>query len=133
MPIGRLSRLTRCNIETIRYYERIGLLPKPNRSAGRYRVYAQQDVGRVSFIRRARELGFQIGEIRALLGLAAENADSCAAVRDLTAKHLADIRLKIADLAAMERVLAKTVRQCSAGRQTGCPVIDALSSRQRRL
>ena len=127
LQIGDLSRRTRCNIETIRYYERVGLLPKPRRN-GRFRVYEADDVRRLSFIRRARELGFAVNEIRALLGLAAGGKGSCRNIRNLTATHLAEVRTKIADLKAMERVLAKTVRECDAGKAAGCPVIDALSS-----
>jgi MerR family transcriptional regulator, mercuric resistance operon regulatory protein len=126
--IGEASRRTGCNIETIRYYERIGLVPKPERTASRYRVYARDDVQRLIFIRRARELGFTLDEIRALLRLAAAVADPCAAVRDVAAGHLGDVRAKIADLKKMERTLAKAVRRCERGERAGCPVIDTLSS-----
>jgi len=125
--IGAASELSGCNIETIRYYERIGLVPKLPRNASRYRMYSAGDVQRLVFIRRARELGFTLDEIRALLRLA-DMADPCAAVHDVAAGHLADIRAKIVDLRKMARLLAKAVRQCEAGEQAGCPVIDALSS-----
>ena len=131
IPIGQLSRRTACNIETIRYYERIGLLPKPERTGGRYRVYGADDVGRVTFIRRARELGFKLSDVRALIGLSATGGKSCSTVRELTARHLAEVRAKIADLESMERMLASTVRKCDAGRRTSCPLIDALSSTRR--
>src|ERR1700739_2452712 len=78
IPIGELSRRTGCNIETIRYYERIGLMPEPPRR-GRYRSYGPEDVGRLGFVRRARELGFTLDEVRALLGLAADGQASPAA------------------------------------------------------
>ena len=125
--IGAASERSGCTIETIRYYERIGLVPKPPRNASRYRVYAPGDVERLVFIRRARELGFTLGEIRDLLRLAADVANPCAAVREVAAGHLADIRTKIADLRRMEQQLAKAVRRCAPGEQAGCPVIDALS------
>lgn len=129
IQIGELSRRTGCNIETIRYYERIALLPIPARSAGRYRVYDTADVRRLAFIRRARELGFTLDKIRALLRLAADDGQgACADVRELAANHLAEVRAKIADLRAMERVLADAVQRCAAGEAPGCPIIDALSA-----
>jgi len=129
IQIGELSRQTGCNVETIRYYERVGLLPRPPRSAGRYRLYDTGDVRRLAFVRRARELGFTLDEVRALLVLSAANSENtCSEVRDLTARHLADVRAKIADLRAMERVLSETVRRCDTGGLPGCPLIDTLST-----
>lgn len=124
--IGDLSRRTGCNIETIRYYERIGLMPKPPRR-GRYRSYAEADVARLGFVRRARELGFTLQEVRALLDFAkAGQGTTCAEVRDLAAAHLKDIRARLADLRRMERALADSVRACDAGQNPGCPLIEAL-------
>ena len=129
IQIGGLSRQTGCNVETIRYYERVGLLPRPSRSAGRYRLYDTDDVRRLAFVRRARELGFTLDEVRALLVLSAANSENtCSEVRDLTARHLADVRAKIADLRAMERVLSQAVRRCDTGGLPGCPLIDTLST-----
>lgn len=125
IQIGDLSRRTGCNIETIRYYERIGLVPEPPRR-GRYRSYGGQDVARLGFVRRARELGFTLGEVRALLALAGDGQASCADVRDLAATHLKDVRARIADLKRMERVLADSVRACDAGQDPGCPLIQTL-------
>ena len=125
IQIGELSRRTGCNIETIRYYERIGLMPAPPRRC-RYRSYGGEDVGRLGFVRLARELGFTLDEVRALLGLAASGQSSCAEVRDLAASHLQDVRARIADLKRMERVLAGSVRACDAGQDPGCPLIHAL-------
>ena len=125
IQIGELSRRTGCNIETIRYYERIGLMPTPPRR-GRYRSYGVDDVGRLGFVRRARELGFTLDEVRALLGLAVGGHTSCAEVRNLAASHLKDVRARIADLKRMERVLADSVRACEAGQDPGCPLIEAL-------
>jgi MerR family mercuric resistance operon transcriptional regulator len=128
IQIGELSRRTGCNVETVRYYERIGLLPIPNRSAGRYRLYDTTDVRRLVFIRRARELGFTLSVVRALLTLSGDDRTvACAEVRQLAASHLAEVRAKVADLQAMERVLADAVQQCAAGGLPGCPIIDALS------
>jgi MerR family mercuric resistance operon transcriptional regulator len=126
IPIGELSRRTCCNIETICYYERIGMLPVPPR-CGRYRCYRHEDVGRLGFVRRARELGFTLDEVRALFGLAAGGRASCAEAHDLAASHLKDVRARISDLKRMERALAATVRACEAGDDTGCPLIAALS------
>ena len=130
IPIGELSRRTGCNIETIRYYERIGLMPAPPRR-GRYRSYGGGDVVRLGFVRRARELGFTLNEVRALLGLAAGGDTTCAEVRDLAAVHLKDVRARIADLKRMERVLADSVRACDAGQEPGCPLIDTLHAEPR--
>jgi len=128
LPIGELSRRTGCNIETIRYYERIGLIPPPPRR-GRYRSYGGEDVARLGFVRRARELGFTLDEVRALLGLAAGGQTTCAEVRDLAAAHLTDVRARIADLRRMERVLADSVRACDAGEDAGCPLVETLYAR----
>jgi MerR family mercuric resistance operon transcriptional regulator len=125
LPIGELSRRTGCNIETIRYYERIGLTPAPPRR-GRYRSYGADDVARLGFVRRARELGFTLNEVRALLGLAAGGEATCAEVRGLAAAHLGDVRTRIADLRRMERVLVASVRACDAGENAGCPLIETL-------
>jgi MerR family transcriptional regulator, mercuric resistance operon regulatory protein len=115
MTIGELSRRTGGNVETIRYYERIGLLPVPDRK-GRYRRYGAADVGRLVFVRRARELGFTLDEVRVLLKLSrVDGGAACAEVRDLAASHLAEVQTKIADLQAMEQTLTEAVRRCDAG------------------
>lgn len=131
IPIGELSRRTGCHIETIRYYERIGLMPVPPRR-GRYRSYRADDVGRLGFVRRARELGFTLDEVRALLGLAAGGRAACPEVRTLAASHLHDVRARIADLRRMERVLADAVRACDIGHDHGCPLIHTLDADRRR-
>lgn len=128
MAIGELSRRTGCNIETIRYYERIDLMPQAHRR-GRYRVYGSGDAGRLSFIRRARELGFTLEEIRALLGIATSGQVSCAEARGIASSHLIAVRSRLADLRKMERVLASTVQACETGDHAGCPLIDTLSAK----
>ena len=126
ISIGEASRRTGCNIETIRYYERIGVLPAPAR-AGRYRRFAAAEVRRLAFVRRARELGFTLREVRALLQLSDGARDAaCEEVQQIGAAHLADIRARIADLRAMERILDAAVRECHSGRHNGCPLIEAL-------
>ena len=128
LAIGELSRRTRVHIETIRYYERIKMLPAPPRTAGGRRFYGPAETRALAFIRRSRELGFTLDEIRILLALSGKKGDdACAEVRDLAASHLGEVRAKIADLRAMERVLADAVRRCDAGEAPGCPLIDTLS------
>ncbi len=124
--IGSLSRRTGSNIETIRYYERVGLLPAPARSPGGYRLYGTEHLKRLTFIRRARPLGFSIDEVRTLLKLADERRRPCAEVRAVAAAHLEDVRAKLADLKAMERVLRETVARCASGTSSLCPLIQAL-------
>jgi MerR family mercuric resistance operon transcriptional regulator len=127
IPIGDVSQRTGCHIETIRYYERIGLVPPPERD-GRYRRYGTRDVKRLLFVRRARELGFTLDEVRTLLKLAQSSGTSaCDEVREISAAHLASVRRRIADLRAMARVLSSAIHQCDAGQQPGCPLIEALS------
>lgn len=130
LTIGQLAARAGANIETIRYYERIGLLPVALRQ-GRYRSYGATDVARLGFVRRSRELGFSIKEVRTLLHLAAGGHDSCVEARGIAAVHLQDVRSRIADLRRMERALATTVRACDAGEASGCPLIDALEGRRR--
>jgi MerR family mercuric resistance operon transcriptional regulator len=128
--IGELSGMTGVNIETIRYYERIKMLPTPRRSANGRRVYGPTDVRALAFIRRARELGFSLEEIRALLRLGGPGKASCREVRDIAAGHLGDIRSKIRDLRKLERLLATTVARCSGTTAPECPVLDILDIRR---
>jgi MerR family transcriptional regulator, mercuric resistance operon regulatory protein len=128
-PIGELSRRTGVNIETIRYYERIKMLPPPPRSEGGRRVYGPVQVQRLSFIRRGRELGFTLDEIRALLALGGPEKAPCVQVREIATKHLDDIRAKIADLRKLERLLARTVERCEDGEAPECPMLEILNAR----
>lgn len=131
LTIGKLAQLAGVHLETIRYYERIGLMPEPGRTPGGYRSYGDGHVRRLSFIRRSRELGFNIEEIKALLALAEPGQASCAEVRSLTMTHLYDVRAKISDLQRLESILAETVDECSGTKMPACPVLDMLSgSRQ---
>ncbi len=124
--IGTLSRQTGCHIETIRYYERIGLLSPATRSEGGHRLYGEAQRRRLGFIRRTRELGFTLGEVRALLGLVDGGRYTCAQVKRITVHHLDEVRRKVADLRTIERVLAEMAAQCDGGAVPKCPVIDAL-------
>ncbi len=113
------------NIETIRYYERIGLVPAPMRSAGGHRLYDEDASTRLSFVKRARELGFSLPEIRSLIGLE-ETAPTCADVYALATSHIQSIRKRINDLQALEQRLATLAANCSRSENTECPIIDAL-------
>lgn len=127
LKIGDLGRATGTKVETIRYYERIGLLPKPSRSAANYRAYGQKELHRLSFIRRARDLGFSLDQIRALLGLADNKDNSCATVDAIARDHLASVERKIADLQALGGELSAMLAQCSRGTVADCHIIEALS------
>ena len=130
LTIGRLSHLTGVNVETIRYYERISLMTKPPRSIGGHRHYEPEHVERLRFIRRARALGFGIGDIRSLLTLAGRGNDACAEARDIAASHLADLRAKRDDLDRLEKVLTGTIErcdtQCCSTAPSLCSVIEVL-------
>lgn len=125
---AQLATLTGCNLETIRYYEKVGLLPAPPRSANGYRVYPPDLVRRLRFILRARDLGFSMEEIRSLLSLTDRGIQTCAEVQARTEVHLADTRRRIADLRRMERILAKTILECSGGAVPECAVLEILES-----
>lgn len=126
MMIGELSKLTDCNIETIRYYERIGILPKPPRTPGGHRDYDTPHHKRLNFVRRSRELGFSLDEVRQMLRLVDGGDVTCEHVHEMALEHLVDVRTKIKDLKRMEGVLKTTVAKCSRGKTPDCPVIDAL-------
>ncbi len=132
ISIGELSRLTGVNIETIRYYEKIRMLPAPPRTEGGHRIYGPAEARILTFIRRARELGFAIDEIRALLDLGGPGKASCGEVREIAAHHLDDIRAKIVDLQKLERLLATTIAKCSGKKAPDCPVIEILDRRPNR-
>ena len=124
-----LARRTGCNLETIRYYEKIGMMPEPPRTEAGYRLYDEGHVERLRFILRARELGFSLDEIRGLLALVDCGTHTCAEVKERTERHLADVREKIADLMRIERVLAETAAQCSGDEVPDCPVLEALAGK----
>ena len=123
---GQLAKSTGVKAETIRYYEKCGLLDTPARSAGGHRIYSEGHAGRLKFIRRCRELGFAISEIEDLLGLVSAGGKSCEQVRQTTATHLADVHEKITDLRKMERTLKALIDQCDVNTSPDCPIIEAL-------
>jgi Cu(I)-responsive transcriptional regulator len=127
LKIGDLARRTGTKVETIRYYERIGLLPAPGRTGGNYRAYDAAHLGRLSFIRRARDLGFPLDRIRELLGLADEPNRSCEAVDAIARQHLAEIERKIADLSALRDELTDVIGRCRHGTIADCRIIETLA------
>jgi MerR family mercuric resistance operon transcriptional regulator len=126
--IGALSARTGVNIETIRYYERIGVMPKPPRKNGRQRLYDESHVQRLTFVRRGRELGFALDEVRTLLALADRGEEACAETKEMTLRHLTIVRGKIASLRKLERALRDMTDACRPGRQSSCPILDTLSA-----
>jgi Cu(I)-responsive transcriptional regulator len=127
MNIGELARTADTKAETIRYYERIGLLPSPPRTAGNYRAYSDEHVSRLTFTRRARDLGFSIEQIRTLLNLSDDKRQSCEAVDTIARAHLADVERKLADLEALRRELDALIGQCRHGTVADCRIIEALA------
>lgn len=126
LKIGDLARETGAVVETIRFYEKIGLLPAPGRTSGNYRAYDASHLRRLSFIRRARDLGFSLDQVRDLLSLADDRDRSCEAVDGLARQHLAEVDRKIADLTALRRELGSLVDQCGHGSVSECRIIEAL-------
>lgn len=127
LSIGLLAERTGTKVETIRFYEKCGLLPKPSRTTGNYRAYAPEHLNRLSFIRRARDLGFSLDQIRALLDLSDDRDRPCEAVDAIAKEHLAEVDRKIADLHALRRELDSMVNQCHCGTVAECRIIEALS------
>jgi len=123
---AELAQRTGCNLETVRYYEKVGLLPEPPRTASGYRSYDSTHERRLRFVLRARELGFSLDEVRELLRLVDERDQPCAEASAVVAAHLDDVREKIADLKRMERVLKDVVAQCTEGNRRECPLIETL-------
>jgi MerR family transcriptional regulator, mercuric resistance operon regulatory protein len=130
LTIGQLAAAAEVNFETVRYYERIGLMPSPARTASGHRTYEDEHIRRLVFIRRARELGFSIEDIRALLALAEPSRASCADVKGIAQAHLDEVRKKMADLKKLERILSRTIAGCSGEKAPPCPVLDMLVARR---
>ena len=124
---AQLAKKTGCNLETIRYYEKVALLPEPARSANGYRVYPPELVQRLTFILRARDLGFKLDQIRSLLTLTDTGTQTCAEVLSNTEKHLTDVRERIADLNRIETELNRLVGLCSRESTPECAILDTLN------
>lgn len=131
MKIGELASATSTKVETVRYYEKIGLLPPPARSSANYRAYGTGHLARLSFIRRARDLGFSLEAVRELLTLADDRQQSCEAVDGIARTHLAEIDRKISDLAALRTELDRVIGSCSHDTVADCKIIETLAPRVR--
>jgi MerR family transcriptional regulator, copper efflux regulator len=131
LSIGALASATGVTAPTIRYYEDIGLLPAPDRSAGGRRTYGRVDVERLCFIRRARDFGFSIEEVRRLAGLSVSPGGDCSDVRDVASRHLVAVRSRLADLKALEATLTGFVGLCDAscagGPTSDCAVFEVMA------
>lgn len=129
LMIGKVAEMTGCKVETIRYYEKERLLLKPDRTEGGNRLYTTEMIDRLVFIRRCRELGFSMEEIRQLLSLVDQDQVSCERVKTIADTHLADIQTKISDLRKMERILRRLSDQCPGGTIPDCPIIESLQAK----
>lgn len=125
---GELARRTGVNAETIRYFERIGMLAEPARTEGGHRIYDERHVRTLCFVRSARSLGFTPEEVRAILGLGGPGRATCEEVRDIAAHHLEQVRIKIADLTQIERLLTRTIDHCSGRPDPECAIIDMIEN-----
>jgi len=126
ISIGELARLTGCKVETIRYYERTGLLANPPRTEGGHRAYGQAHLQRLSFVRKARALGFSMEQINSLLAMADAEHPDCATVAIEAERHLVSVRPRIEDLQKLEQTLSDTLAQCHRGDQPNCAILDVL-------
>ncbi|HBP87622.1 MAG TPA: helix-turn-helix domain-containing protein [Nitrospirales bacterium] len=133
VTIGVLSKQTGCHIETIRYYERIGILLKPPRTEGGHRLYEREQIKRLVFVRRSRELGFSLEEIRTLLKLVNGERYTCQEVKGVTEQHLKDVSKKISDLRRLQKTLRSISSQCKGGLVPDCPIIESLFAGQQRI
>jgi Cu(I)-responsive transcriptional regulator len=126
--IGELARQTGTKAETIRYYEKIGLLGVPMRSAGNYRAYSEADAQRLRFVRRSRELGFSIEQIRELMAFSSHGQSDCSTVDNVVKSHVEDIEGKIRDLQALRNELTRMIGSCPGGSIAECRILDALDA-----
>lgn len=127
LPIGELSRLTGVKVPTIRFYEQIGLIDAPPRTEGNQRRYGRREVERVNFIRHARELGFEVDDIRELLDMSGKPQASCHQADSIARNHLAEIDRRIASLTALRSELSRMVEECHHGRICDCRIIEVLA------
>ncbi len=124
--IGQVAKIVQINIETIRYYERMSIIPKPGRSAGNQRVYEENHINRLSYIRRSRELGFSLKEIMALIALDDADELTCSKVHLVATAHLKQVEAKISDLQEISHTLTSLTEKCSRGEKPDCPITQAL-------
>ena len=131
--IGRLAHLSGCKVQTIRYYEQIGIMPEPMRSEGNQRLYDDNHAARLGFIRHSRALGFSLDEIRELLDLSDDPDRPCEVADEIAKRHLAEVSFKIEQLTALKGELERMVDHCSGGRVCDCRVIEILSDHDKCL
>lgn len=129
LDIGRAAKASGASAKMIRHYEAIGLLPKVARTQANYRVYTANDVHMLRFIRRARDLGFSMQEVRELLGLWRNKSRSSAAVKRIAGKHIEDLKDKIAELQSMVHTLEHLTRHCHGDERPDCPILEDLAQR----
>ena len=128
MKIGEAAAASGCHLETIRYYERVGMVSPPNRNESGYRTYTHADVDRLRFISRGRELGFSLDEIRSLLRLSDDPAISCCDVDAIARTHLSDVSGRIAELQHIAYKLERVILDCAGGERGACTILHALKS-----
>ncbi len=126
--IGEIAKQAGLGTETVRYYERIGVLHAPERAQNGYRLYDEDHVKRLRFIKRSRELGFSLDKVRSLLSLADDKDMTCRSVRHIAEEHLSEVRRNIADLQAMEHLLQAALEPCPGDSSASCPILDVLFS-----
>ena len=129
LGIGSLSKRTGCKVETVRFYEREGLMPSPPRTPGGHRLYDEAHLKRLTFIRRSRELGFTLDQVRGLLRIVDGDHVACSEVKGVTLEHLDDVKGKIADLRRLRKVLEDLAARCAGDETPDCPIIEALFER----
>jgi DNA-binding transcriptional MerR regulator len=133
VKIGELAKATTTKVETVRYYEKIGLLSSPARTSANYRAYGSEQLARLSFIRRARDLGFTLEAVRELLTLSDDKAQSCEAVDVIAQSHLTEIDRKIGDLTALRGELDRILGSCRHGTVGNCKIIETLAPRGKAI
>ena len=129
MKIGNLASATATKVETVRFYEKIGLLAPPGRTSANYRTYGSDHLARLSFIRRARDLGFTLETVRELLALSDDTSQSCAAIDGIARLHRAEVDRKISDLTALRGELDRIIGSCHQGTVGDCKIIETLAPR----
>ncbi|MDC0739393.1 MerR family transcriptional regulator [Cognatishimia sp. SS12] len=123
--IGEASRQSGVGIETIRYYEREGIVPKPERASNNRRMYSTHDIGRLCFLKKCRDLGFPLADAKTLLGLSEGDSEDCQSVKDLAEHHVLNVREKIRKLRRLEAALTELTANCDSG-NVSCPMLSQL-------